>query len=335
MQGLTVWTDARWRASFAGWIDDALREAGERRVSDPDEVHLRPWSVVWRLRTDAGIRFAKAGATCQAHEPALLAHLATLDASVVPELVARDDDRGWSITVDGGRRARDLEDRDAVLAILEAALPRFAALQRAASTAVARMLTMDVPDRRPAAVLPALAALLDDPASLAGDDEALTAAERGELISLLPRLSDALAELAAGPIPPSIEHGDLHDANVYVDHGGRVFDWGDATVAHPFASLLIVDVALENRFGLAGDAPEVRRLHRAYLEPWTALAPMADLERLAREAMRLGGASKALGWVSMLTLMPPGEVAEWRDAPSIWLRDLLEALRAGAAGPSA
>ena len=42
MEGLTVWTDARWRASFTAWIDAALHAAGERRIAEPDEVHRRP-----------------------------------------------------------------------------------------------------------------------------------------------------------------------------------------------------------------------------------------------------------------------------------------------------
>jgi Ser/Thr protein kinase RdoA (MazF antagonist) len=278
------------------------------------------------------VRFAKAGAGSQRFEPGLLAHLATIDAALLPELVARDEARGWSITVDGGQRARDLEEKEAVLATLEAALPRFARLQRGAAEAgVDRMIALGVPDLRRAAMLPALERLLDDPASLAGGEEALAGAERAELRARLPELDAAVAALECGPIPSSVDHGDLHDANVYVDGGGRVFDWGDASIGHPFASLLIVDVALENRFDLIGDTPEARRLHAAYLEPWSDLATPDELERIARTAMRLGGAHKALGWVRMLSLMPAGEVEDWRDAPSIWLRELLVGLREDAA----
>jgi hypothetical protein len=328
MEGLSVWTDARWRAGFAAWVDDRLQAAGERRAAEPDEVHLRPWSVVWRLETSGGVRFAKAGASSQRCEPGLIAHLAALDPSLVPELVARDEARGWSITVDGGHRARDLDDQDAVLATLAAALPRYAELQRSAAPTIDRMLTLGVPDMRHDAVVASLAALLEAPRSLVGGgDETLTDAEVGQLRAHLPRFAAALGRLAGGPVPPSIEHGDLHDANVYVDRGGRVFDWGDATIAHPFTSLLIVDVALENRFGLLTDSPEAQRLHRAYLEAWSDLGSIDELERLARDAMRLGGAQKALGWVRMLSVMPAAEVAEWRDAPAIWLRELLGVLR--------
>ncbi len=331
MEGLTVWTDPRWRAGFEAWIDEALAGAGEKRRGPFDEVHLRPWSVVWRLETDAGVRFAKAGAGSQRFEPALLAHLATLGAELLPELVARNDARGWSITVDGGQRARDLEETAAVLDTLEAALPRFAILQRrAAEAGVDRMIALGVPDLRRAAMLPALERLLDDPVALAGGEEALTDAERIELRARLPELNAALGALEAGPIPCSVDHGDLHDANVYVTGGGRVFDWGDASIGHPFSSLLIVDVALENRFNLIGDTPEARRLHAAYLEPWSDLATPDELQRIAAVATRMGGAHKALGWVRMLSLMPPAEVAEWQDAPSIWLRELLGTLRGDA-----
>jgi hypothetical protein len=44
-----------------------------------------------------------------------------------------------------------------------------------------------------------------------------------------PRVTEACAELAALGIPATIDHSDLHDAQVFVDPAGdRFFDWGDA-----------------------------------------------------------------------------------------------------------
>ncbi len=327
MQGLTVWTDPRWRANFEAWVAHALTEAGETVVGALEEVHLRPWSVVLRAETDRGVRFAKAGAGSQRFEPALLAHLLRFDDTLLPGLIARDEAQGWSITADGGRRARDIEDRDEVLAILTTVLPRFARLQRAAADSVPQMLALGVPDARPSTLVGSLEALLAAPERLTGGDEALTDAERLELVALLPAFDEAVRAVEAGPIPASVDHGDLHDANVYVDGGGRVLDWGDAAVAHPFMSLLVVDVALENRFELMPDSDEVRRVHRAYLAPWSEIAAIDELEPLADRVLRLGGAQKALGWLRMLELMPSDEVTEWRDAPSNWLRELLGTLR--------
>ena len=87
-------------------------------------------------------------------------------------------------------------------------------------------------------------------------DEALAAvtpyaARHGEQSTLdaLHTLRDTYAgwcaELAASGIPDSIDHNDLHAANILVDGAGvRFYDWGDAVVAHPFACLLPVTANL-------------------------------------------------------------------------------------------
>ena len=67
------------------------------------------------------------------------------------------------------------------------------------------MIALGVPDLRRSAMLPALERLLDDPASLAGGEEALTDAERSELRTRLPELDGALASLESGPIPSSVD----------------------------------------------------------------------------------------------------------------------------------
>jgi hypothetical protein len=40
--------------------------------------------------------------------------------------------------------------------------------------------------------------------------------------------------VAASRIPPTVEHRDLRRAHVL---GGRILDWGDSCVAHPFFTL--------------------------------------------------------------------------------------------------
>jgi hypothetical protein len=50
--------------------------------------------------------------------------------------------------------------------------------------------------------------------------------------------------------------------------GDRFFDWGDASVAHPFTSLLIALRAMADTFGLPPGDPVLRRFRDAYLEPW-------------------------------------------------------------------
>ena len=81
----------------------------------------------------------------------------------------------------------------------------------------------------------------------------------------------------------SLQHDDLHDANIFVPYDGvgpyRVFDWGDASVAHPFTTLLVTLRVVAYRLELAGGAPELLRLRDAYLEPWTGEHDRATLRR--------------------------------------------------------
>ena len=58
-------------------------------------------------------------------------------------------------------------------------------------------------------------------------------------------------------------------ANVYARGGRlRLLDWGDASVSHPFASLVVTFRFLEERNGLPPADPWFARLRDAYLEPW-------------------------------------------------------------------
>jgi aminoglycoside phosphotransferase (APT) family kinase protein len=77
----------------------------------------------------------------------------------------------------------------------------------------------------------------------------------------------------------SIDHNDLHTGNVFLDeHGGvRFYDWGDAVVAHPFASLLVAVSVLRMHLDVGPDDPAVTRSRDAYLEVWSDLAPRAEL----------------------------------------------------------
>ena len=108
---------------------------------------------------------------------------------------------------------------------------------------------------------------------------------------------------------------------------GRILDWGDAVIGHPFASLLGIEIALENRFEMLPAAPEAERLRRAYLEPWGRHGSVAELERLMRRAIELNAASRLLGWARIMAVVPLAEIDDWRHAAAVWARELLGVLR--------
>jgi aminoglycoside phosphotransferase (APT) family kinase protein len=70
--------------------------------------------------------------------------------------------------------------------------------------------------------------------------------EIDRLRAFAPRFADLCDELVAHDVPETVQHDDLHMANVYAQGGQlRVLDWGDSSISHPFASLVVTFRFLE------------------------------------------------------------------------------------------
>jgi aminoglycoside phosphotransferase (APT) family kinase protein len=114
----------------------------------------------------------------------------------------------------------------------------------------------------------------------------------GELASLrnfAPRFVQLCGELDRAGIPAGVQHDDLHRTNVFVDHGHcRVIDWGDASIGHPFTSLVVTFRFLEPRIS----PRNLQRLSDAYLEPWGR-----DHHHVFELAMRVGAVARAVAYV--------------------------------------
>ena len=94
----------------------------------------------------------------------------------------------------------------------------------------------------------------------------------------------------------------------------RFFDWAEACVAHPFFTMT---VTLQD---------EARAVPDAYLEPWTRIAPRAELEAAFPAALVLGGICRALTWRAVVDAMPEPYASEWAHAVPGRLQELLAAL---------
>ena len=218
------------------------------------------------------------------------------------------------LTADGGTRLRDLDGPRHDPKRWMAMLRTYARLQRAAEGAAAELVGAGVPDRR-LAVLPGRVAELVDGAP-AG--RAWTGSCRG--------LTEACAELAALGIPETIEHADLHDAQVFAaPDGDRFFDWGDASVAHPFLSLTVSLRVLASTVGVPDDSRTVDTAIDAYLERWSALAPLADLRRGG--GARPGSRRRVAGaHLARDRRGGTGDPAHVPDVAAEWLEDTAQAL---------
>jgi hypothetical protein len=291
----------------------------------PILVQDTPWSTVLRLPTADGYVYAKANGPGQAYEGPLVAALAARAPERVPVPLAVHPDRPWMLLSDGGQTLRATLAGRWDGAAWERMLAEYADLQRAVTEDTDALLALGVPDGRPEWMPGGFADLLADPVVRAG----LTAGQQSALDALRPAYGDWCAALVAGGIRATIQHDDLHDANVLVDAAGghRFFDWGDACIAHPFGSLLVALRLAAHRYGLPARGPELRRLRDAYLEVWTGSHPgrtPGELIALAGAACQVATVGRALAWQRALIGADPSALAEHADAVPGWLATALE-----------
>lgn len=314
-----VWGTAEFREELRAFVAPAV---GEPTVLEP--VKVRPWSTVWRVESAAGVHYAKQNCPGQAHEAALVVELARIVPERVPPVTAADPARDLLLTPDLGPTLR--ESGVAADAPLWCRLVAEAgALQRAVATHVAELpLRVLLPADATTYVADAVGRL----AALPADDARRMPPEQAQrLEALLPQICEWSDEVADLGLPITLNHNDLHDANVIAPAGEaplRFFDLGDAMLTEPLGSLLIpLGVCVD----ILGAGPDDARLHRvvdAALEVWTDLVPAARLRAALPAALQLGRLSRAESWRRCVASMTPAERGEYGAAPARWLGTLGE-----------
>ena len=285
---MSVWLDPVWRAEAGGWIDAQLERLGIEPAGVPEQVHARPWSTVIRIPTVRGTLFFKAVDAALRHEAALTELLASRRPDCVPPPLAIERADGWMLLEDGGDTLRSLVERERDLGRWRDVLPLYASLQIDLADDVPTLLSLGVPDLR-LEVLPArFEALLAEIVELPADD-------RRRLEASLPWVREACEELAEAGIPETIQHDDLHDAQVFVRGGGYLLlDWGDACVSHPFFTLAVTldGVIAWGIDDIEGSEP-TEPFRDAYLGPFRGSAT-CDVVALSDTARRLGWICRAV-----------------------------------------
>jgi hypothetical protein len=219
-----------------------------------------------------------------------------------------DDERAWLVLRDGGTRLRELGS----LEPYPRALALYAELQIGEVAHAQELLGLGVPDLRLDLVAEAYEPFF-------ARNHGLSAGELERLRALAPRFRALCAELAAYDFPPSIQHNDIHDTNVFVnDERVAIHDWGDSSVSHPLFSWLVPH-RFAPRLGL-----EAEPLRDAYLEPWTAIRTRRELLEALEFAMPIASFAYALVFERYLKAMQPAARAEYRRYMPEHLRELLE-----------
>jgi hypothetical protein len=262
-----------------------------------ETAHERPWATVLRVPLADGVAWFKACAPVQAFEPRLTAGLFARWPDRVAEVLGHDEERAWLLLADAGTPIGAYGNPPEAWLV---ALPLYAELQRGEAAHSEEHLAYHVPDLR-VATLPAR---YDD---LLRHDLPLDSDEIDRLRKFAAGFADLCGELAAHGVPETVQHDDLHMANVYArDEQLRLLDWGDASISHPFASLVETFRFLEGVNKLPPADPWFARLRDAYLEPWgRGLAAEFDL------AIRVGTFAHAFAWTRQRDHLSPAARADF------------------------
>lgn len=309
------WLDAgaaRWLEEARAWIGDVLRAHDLGPLEAVEEVKARPWSIVLRVTSRRALTWFKAAGRGGAHEPRLLTWLGERWPARVPALLGTHESRRWLLMADAGTPLREAGGRSEALAVLKRLLPSYAELQIASAGEVEALLALGLPDRRVGHLPDLLRALLSGRSDAGTRYAALLDELAPAIAGRLPSLERCCAELAEAARASALDHGDLHGANVVVrDREGRLCDWGDASVTHPFCSLLptlqmtLGDAAEPERAALACE------LRDAYLEPWTELAPLEALRSELDRALWVAHVVRVLDWTHALRGADAASFARW------------------------
>src|SRR6185436_16569759 len=135
-------------------------------------------------------------------------------------------------------------------------------------------------------------------------EKGLSSDEFQQIQNLTSRFEQICADLSAFGIPNSLNHGDFHDGNVLLKNGRiTFFDWGDASVTHPFVSLRTFFVSIEISLKLDDYAftPEMSGLLDRYLEPWQAFTTKDALMSAYRYSKPVASIVTALSWYQTIS----------------------------------
>ena len=320
-----LWQQPDWQAEVKAWIHSALEKNYLQLIGDIEQPHIRPWSTVMTVPTNAGILYFKASASLFAHETALTDYLARFRPEIFPELVVVDMKRHWMLMRDAGTPLRQFVRTEKSIALWKDVLPLYVDLQKAMAERTTHLLALGVMDRR-LARLPAMFENLiaDESAMMLDQEESLTSEEYSRLKGYGPEFARMCEKLTSFGIPETIHHDDFHDGNIFVQSNGRIIltDWGESAITHPFFTLVVIMRSVDNSMGM-DFSPESEDVRDMYLQYWTSYASIDELRSIVKLAQRIGYVNRALTWKMSLDDMPEELKSEYSIAVPAYLKDFI------------
>ncbi|RRD04196.1 hypothetical protein EII34_11365 [Arachnia propionica] len=264
-----------WREEARHWLRDLWPTSRLFRVT---VVRQRAWGENWIIDTDDGRFWFKSPHPRLRSEAALREVLERHAPRDVQPMHAHHP-AGWIVSADAGASLATGEG-DPTVGLAEA----LGRIQRATPLAELTKLPLRVFDPEHAAHN--LAQLLDGiAASLPGNHPLRPdKAEREAACAAMWHMTAWWVSVDPG-LPLGIEHNDLHPGNTFP--GPRIADWGDAVIAHPFASMRV----------LLHHARDRRATADAYLRGW---GDPEELHEPLEVAVRLAAVQRLATWAGIL-----------------------------------
>lgn len=338
-----LWTSPAFVEEARAWVADRLAPTGVSLAGEWEQPHARAWSSAIRFETTAGRVWFKVNGRGSAYESRLVPLLSRLRPGLGPDVLASDLDRAWTLVRDAGEILRSRAPAEELWSSWELVLAVYAEAQLALSTHREELLGAGLPLLGPDQLVGHLHRLLDDLGSRSVDDGGLGPDQSRALAALAPSYAAWCAELAASPLAETVQHDDLHSANVCwqgdLDDvaNARIIDWGDASVGHPFGTMLATLNSMAFHVGKLhddGTIEDVRvlRARDAYLEPFTSAGTREELLRWVTLARLTGCVTRAITYESALVEAPRTTVVELDFPVRGWLLELLEPWAVQSAG---
>ena len=321
---LFLWQQPDWQAEAKVWIRSTLEQNHLKLTGEIEQPHIRQWSTVMTVPTNAGRLFFKASSSFLAYEAGLTDYLARFRPEIFPELLAIDIKHHWMLMRDAGTPLRHFIRSEKSIARWKEVLPLYVEIQKQMAHHITHLLTLGVMDRR-LAQLPGMFENLiaDKSAMLLDQEESLTSEEYARLRDAGPAFAEMCEKLASFGIPETLHHDDFHDANIFIRDGRITFtDWGESAVAHPFFTLVVMMRGVDNSMGV-DYSPEAEQVRDLYLAQWTSYASLEDLKVNAKLAQRIGYVNRALTWKMTLDEMSEELRAEYAVAVPSYLKDFI------------
>jgi Phosphotransferase enzyme family len=280
------WWRPGWLTEVEDWLLPRMQRLGYTATGSLEGLKSSYTSGVVQVPATPADLYLKVMARPLAHEARLLPILAEQDASHFPTVLVADTQEGWVLMRNMGGRPLG---SDVPVWRWEEIARAYGQLQVASVPLVDRWLAMGCLDLRLTRFEEEMDFLFAHvPERMQGLNEQLSRPILVDSAALQARAAEfkrIASELAGYGLPWSLEHGDFHAGNVRVTEDGCIFyDWSHACVTFPLSGLgdLLYD---DDWFP---DQPDFSdRVRDAYLQPWTAYAPMHRLQAAFNLSQRL------------------------------------------------